>query len=163
MRSSPITLATLVLAACGEMLIVVPAIGDQAGARASSAQEEPSEAHEHSSRSRVGVTAAGAGLGGGGCKSVATFTSSAVPALQKDGCVACHSASNATARAALDLTSVGTNDAAACAQALTKVNLTNKAQSILIQAPAGTHSHLGGKVEDPQAYTAALLGWMNNE
>ena len=60
-------------------------------------------------------------------------------------------------------TSVGTNDAAACAQALAKVNLTNKAQSILIQAPAGTHSHLGGKVEDPQAYTAALLGWMNNE
>ena len=102
-------------------------------------------------------------MASGGCKSVATFTSSAVPALQKDGCVGCHSGANASAKSALDLTSVGTNDTAACAQALAKVNLTNKAQSMIIQAPAGTHAHAGGKVDDTQAFTAALLGWMNNE
>jgi hypothetical protein len=99
----------------------------------------------------------------GGCKSVATFASSAAPELQKDGCVGCHSGANTTAKNALDLTSVGVNNGAACTQALAKVNLGDKAQSVLIQAPAGTHAHLGGKVGDIQAFTAAMMGWINNE
>jgi len=145
MRPSPLMIATVFLALCGAFVIVVPARGDEEWARIDS------------SSASVGTLAAGA------CKSVATFTSSAVPALQKDGCTGCHSRASGSAKGALDLTDVGTNDAAACAQVLAKVNLANRAQSAIIQAPAGAQSHMGGKVHDPQAFTAAMLGWINNE
>jgi hypothetical protein len=134
-------MTTLFLATCVALMFVVPAFGTEA---------VPSEVE--------GIASAT-----GGCKSVATFTSSAAPELQEDGCVGCHSGANATARRALDLTAVGTNDTAACAQALAKVDLANKAQSTIIQAPAGTHPHMGGKVDDTAVFTAAILGWINNE
>jgi hypothetical protein len=107
--------------------------------------------------------ATGGGENTDGCKSVAAFVSTAVPELQKDGCSGCHAGSNATATGALDLSSLGRDNAAACAQALNKVDLTNKLESPLIQAPAGTQTHMGGKVADTQGFTAALLGWINNE
>jgi len=157
MKPSPgILITTLVLAVCGAFVIAAPARGNETSTRVGSEPKAP----------LLGIAPPDTlwrTLANGGCKSVATFTSSAAPELQKDGCVGCHSGSNARAKSALDLTSVGTNDAAACTQALTKVNLANKTQSILIQSPAGARAHLGGKVDDPQIFTAAMLGWINSE
>jgi len=156
MRPSRVMMVTLFLATCGALALVVPASGS----------EESKVAPKNLSARRTDMVPSAverSALAPGGCKSVATFTSSAAPALQKDGCVGCHSGANATAKNALDLASVGTNDTAACAQALAKVNLANKAQSVIIQAPAGAHAHMGGKVDDAAVFTAALLGWINNE
>ena len=106
---------------------------------------------------------AATGLAPGVCKSVATFTSSAAPQLQKDGCAGCHAGSDASATAALDLTSVGKDNAAACSQALRAVDLANRPQSAIIQAAVGAQAHKGGTVADAQAFTSALLGWIANE
>jgi hypothetical protein len=73
----------------------------------------------------------------GGCKSVATFTADAVPAIQANTCLTCHQGENPEATSNLDLTMLGTDNAAACAQALLQVNLTDPTQSNIIQAPTG--------------------------
>jgi hypothetical protein len=100
----------------------------------------------------------------GGCRSVAAFTTNAVPELQKDGCLECHAGdSHPAATAALDLTKVGLDNIIGCRQALTKVNLANKPLSAIIQAPAGAQAHMGGKVPDKKEFTAALLVWLDNE
>ncbi len=156
MRPCRLMMATLLFAMCGAFVVVVPARGNEGSGAAAMELNAPRLDMVTSEGERSAI-------GAGGCKSVATFTSSAVPELQKDGCVGCHSGANATAKSALDLTSVGTNDTAACAQALAKVNLANKAQSVIIQAPAGAHAHMGGKVDDAAVFTAALIGWINNE
>jgi len=155
MRPSRVMMVTLFLATCGALALVVPASGNE-GSKAApmNLSARPTDMVPSAERSALAPA---------GCKSVATFTSSAAPELQKDGCVGCHSGANATAKNALDLTNVGTNDTAACAQALAKVNLANKAQSVIIQAPAGAHAHMGAKVDDAAVFTAALLGWINNE
>ena len=133
MRPSYLLATVLVLVACGA---------------------SPSEA--------ANVPATG-GSAPGACRSVATFTSSAAPQLQKDGCAGCHAGGDASATTALDLTNVGKDAAAACSQALRAVNLTNRPQSALIQAAAGAQAHKGGKVGDAQAFTSALLAWIDNE
>jgi hypothetical protein len=104
-----------------------------------------------------------AGSTAGACKSVATFTSSGAPQLQKDGCTGCHAGADASATGAFDLTSLGKNDAAACAQALRFVDVTSRPQSAILQVAVGTQAHKGGTVTDPQPFTSALLGWINNE
>lgn len=108
-------------------------------------------------------TPSAAGLATGGCKSVATFTSSAAQQLQKDGCAGCHAGADASATSAFDLTNLGKNDPAACSQALRFVNVANRLQSPIIQVAVGTQAHKGGTVADPQPFTSALLGWINNE
>lgn len=97
-----------------------------------------------------------------GCKSVATFTSSAVPAIQGNTCLTCHDGSNAGATGALDLSNVGKDDAAACAQALSKVDLKNKPNSAILAAPTGKIQH-PYQVGDAAAWTAAINGWIANE
>jgi hypothetical protein len=105
----------------------------------------------------------GPGPTAGACKSVATFTSSAAPQLQQDGCAGCHAGADAPATAAFNLTNLGKDNAAACSHALHDVNLANRPQSAIIQAAAGAQAHKGGKVADTRAFTNALLGWINNE
>ena len=105
----------------------------------------------------------GQGPTAGACKSVATFTSSAAPQLQQDGCAGCHAGADAPATAAFNLTNLGKDNTAACSQALRDANLANRPQSAIIQAAAGAQAHKGGKVADTQAFTNALLGWINNE
>ena len=102
------------------------------------------------------------GDGGGGCKSVTTYVSSAVPAIQNNTCLTCHQGQNGGATAALDMTDVGQDNARACAQALTKVNLTDKPNSTIIAAPTGKVQH-PYQVADPQGWTNAILGWIQNE
>jgi hypothetical protein len=98
----------------------------------------------------------------GGCKSVATFTANAVPALQNNTCLNCHGAAGGSGFASLDMSQVGKDNAKACAQALGRVNLANKAQSQIITAATGgiaAHPYKNA----PAAYTTAMLNWINNE
>ncbi len=121
------------------------------------------------------VTGGDAGAGGGGCKNVAGFQ--AISGVFKGGqvngnaltpnCTAgCHKAGGG-GDGALDLNDLvlGTPDvAAACAQALTKVNLANKAQSAIILHPTGqSGNHGGGTVSDVGGYTTQVMTWLNGE
>jgi hypothetical protein len=98
----------------------------------------------------------------GGCKSLATFTANAVPALQGNTCLNCHGAPGGSGYPSLDMSQVGKDNAKACAQALGRVNLANKAQSqIIIAATGGIAAHPFKNA--PAAYTTAMLAWINNE
>ena len=107
---------------------------------------------------------AGAGGGGGGCKSVASFTANAVPAIQQNGCLNCHN-TGGSGNGALDLSALGMNpsdDARACAQALTRSNVQTPAQSDIILAPTG------GVAAHPfknasQNYAQMIEAWLVNE
>ncbi|MGO8996520.1 MAG: hypothetical protein ACLQVI_24665 [Polyangiaceae bacterium] len=137
MNFSPLVSSAFVLAVSFGILAVVPARADW------SASDAP--------------------RAGGGCKSTATFVSSAVPALQRDGCVDCHGGGDQPATKAFNLGSVGKDNAAACAESLKMVSTANPPQSAIIQAAAGAQKHEGGKVKDAAAFTAALLGWIAHE
>jgi len=113
--------------------------------------------------------------GGGGCKNVAGFQ--AIAGIFKGGqvngnaltpnCTAgCHKAGGG-GDGALDLNdlTLGTPDyTAACAQALTKVNLANKAQSAIILHPTGqSGNHGGGTVSDVNGFTTQVMSWLSGE
>ncbi|MEO6573492.1 MAG: hypothetical protein ABIP89_06615 [Polyangiaceae bacterium] len=111
-------------------------------------------------------TAKDAGAATGGCKQVASFVTNAVPALQNNTCLNCHQGQNGGATGALDLTKVGTDNAAACAQSLTKVNLTNKPQSPMLLAPltGNAFPHGGGKiVAAGGTFETMMTTWINAE
>jgi hypothetical protein len=98
----------------------------------------------------------------GGCKAVATFTADAVPAIQANTCLTCHQGENAEATTNLDLTMIGTDNAAACAQALLQVNLTDPTQSNIIQAPTGgipAHPFKGASAN----FKTMMLDWIMAE
>jgi hypothetical protein len=97
------------------------------------------------------------------CKSVATFTASAAPELRAAGCLGCHAGGMTDATSAFDLTKLGTDDAAACRQALKKVDLANKPRSAILQSPTGPVPHAGGKVADATSFSRAIRGWIDNE
>jgi hypothetical protein len=90
--------------------------------------------------SLVKVTVAdGGGATTGGCKSVASFTANAVPAIQANTCLDCHN-TGGSGNPSLDLSGLAANppdDTTACAQALSRVNLQTPAQSDIILAPTG--------------------------
>jgi hypothetical protein len=102
------------------------------------------------------------GSTGGGCKSVATFTADAVPAIQANQCLTCHQGENPTATASLDLSQVGKDNTTACGQALSQVNLTNPTQSNIILAPTGgiaAHPFKGASA----SYQTMMLEWIKAE
>ena len=75
----------------------------------------------------------------GGCKSVASFTANAVPAIQQNTCLNCHN-TGGSGNASLDLSALAAtppDDATACAQALNRINPQDPAQSDIILAPTG--------------------------
>jgi cytochrome c553 len=85
------------------------------------------------------TVADGGGATTGGCKSVASFTQNAVPAIQANTCLSCHN-TGGSGNPSLDLSGLAANppdDATACAQALSRVNLQTPAQSDIILAPTG--------------------------
>jgi hypothetical protein len=119
-----------------------------------------------SDKMKIGFTTLGAATvadagSTGGCKSLATFVSAAVPAIQQNSCLNCHDQGGSGA-SALDLSSVGKDNARACAQSLNKVNLADKAKSAIIQAPTGG---LGNHPFQNASgnYAAMMLTWINNE
>jgi cytochrome c553 len=103
--------------------------------------------------------------GAGGCKSVATFQSSATPVLQGNTCLTCHQGQNPTATAALDLSKLTTDPPTACGQALAKINKADKPNSVLIKRPtvAGDGHPYAVPAGNVTAFSDGILGWANNE
>jgi hypothetical protein len=119
---------------------------------------------EFTTLAKVSASDAGADSGGGsgGCKDLADYVADAVPAIQANTCLTCHQGQNAEATSNLDMTMVGTNNAAACAQALTKVDLTNPTQSEIILAPTGgiaSHPFKGASA----SFKTMMLEWIDKE
>jgi hypothetical protein len=100
--------------------------------------------------------------GAGGCKDLTDYVADAVPAIQANTCLTCHQGQNAEATANLDMTMVGTNNAAACAQALTQVDLADPAMSNIILAPTGgiaSHPFKGASA----SFKTMMLEWIDKE
>jgi cytochrome c553 len=117
---------------------------------------------QFTSLSKVAASDGGTEGGAGGCKAVATFTADAVPAIQANQCLTCHQGENPSATANLDLTMIGTDNAAACAQALTQVNLTTPSNSNIILAPTGgiaAHPFKGASAN----FKTMMLDWIMAE
>jgi hypothetical protein len=117
---------------------------------------------EFTSLSKVSSSDGGTEGGAGGCKALSTFVADAVPAIQANQCLTCHQGENPTATANLDLTMLGTDNAAACTQALTQVNLTTPAMSNIILAPTGgiaAHPFKGASAN----YKTMMLDWIDAE
>jgi hypothetical protein len=113
------------------------------------------------------IAKANAGDGGtltGGCKSVTSFTANAVPAIQGNTCLNCHN-TGGSGNASLDLSGLAANppnDTAACAQALTRANPANPAQSDIILAPTGqvaNHPFKGAS----QSFVTMMETWIAAE
>jgi len=101
--------------------------------------------------------------GAGGCKAVATFQTTAAPALQA-ACAGCHY-TGGTGNGALDLAGLGKSPAdfaAACAQAKNKINVGTPAQSAIILAPTGGRPSHPFKNATP-AFVTAMTTWIAAE
>ncbi len=116
--------------------------------------------------------AGGAGGGGGGgpggsCTALPEFSESAAPQLQAR-CVSCHGGGNGQATAAVDMTDLGTDDAAACAQVKNRVNLTTPQQSqiFVVTNPNGNAAHpykFGGDAGLHADFMTELTLWISAE
>ncbi len=112
----------------------------------------------------VKATVMDAGSTTGGCKSVTSFTTNAVPAIQANTCLNCHN-TGGSGNAALDLSALASNppdDATACAQALSRVNLTTPAQSEIILAPTGQVANHPFK-NASQSFVTMMETWITAE
>jgi hypothetical protein len=117
---------------------------------------------EFTSLTAVKDSDGGADAATSGCKALSTFVADAVPAIQANQCLTCHQGENATATTNLDLTMLGTDNAAACAQALLQVNLTSPAMSNIILAPTGgipAHPFKGASA----SFKTMMLEWIDAE
>ncbi len=100
----------------------------------------------------------------GGCKSVTSFTQNAVPAIQANTCLNCHN-TGGSGNASLDLSGLASNppdDATACAQALTRINPQNPAQSDIILAPTGQVANHPFK-NASQSFVQMMETWITAE
>ena len=107
------------------------------------------------------------------CNAVSTFESRAIPAFNTavpvaDGgtgtCYQCHSGGDATARAAFDLSKMGTDNAAACAEARRQINFTDKTMSRILQNPEGTSpAHPVGGLAPTSAVVTGIKAWVDAE
>jgi len=104
------------------------------------------------------------GTTGGGCKSVTSFVTNAVPAVQQNGCLNCHN-TGGSGNASLDLSGLGANppdNARACAQMLSKADPNDPAQSDIIVAPTGgVQAHPFKNAS--QNYVQMIEAWLANE
>jgi hypothetical protein len=114
-------------------------------------------------------SAADAGPEGGtsGCKSMATFTSDAKQPLM-DNCVMCHGGANAAAQGAIDMSKLGSDPAAACAQVRNRVSPANPpaSQIFITTDPAGNAAHpykFGGSNTKFGAFKTSLSMWIQAE
>jgi cytochrome c553 len=117
---------------------------------------------EFTSLTKVSAGDGGADGSAGGCKALPTFVSDAVPAIQANTCLTCHQGQNTSATSNLDLTQLGTNNAAACVQALTQVNLGDPSMSNIILAPTGgiaAHPFKGAS----SSFVTMMTDWIKAE
>jgi hypothetical protein len=110
----------------------------------------------------------GAGGGsGGGCEAVAEFTASAAPRLMAS-CAGCHGGADPQANAAVDMSGLGSDDAAACAQVKNRVDLANPAASqVFVNTdPGGNAAHpfkFLGNAAQWEAFKADVSVWIQAE
>lgn len=100
----------------------------------------------------------------GGCKALASFTQNAVPAIQANTCLTCHD-TGGSGNAALDLSALAStppDDATACAQALSRANPQNPAQSEIILAPTGQVANHPFK-NASQTFVTMMETWITAE
>jgi hypothetical protein len=106
-------------------------------------------------------TKSGAATGGTttGCKALANFVANVKPLLQAN-CNTCHVGANPTAGLAFD----ATPDATLCTNALTEINKTTPAMSLLLTKPdpAVANGH-PRKVNPFTAFQTAVTNWINLE
>jgi hypothetical protein len=103
-----------------------------------------------------------AGTGGGGCKALPEFVQFAVPTIQREGCPNCHGGANPGATSALDMTQLGKDNAATCAQALLRVDLSSKDKSPILVDPPGRNNH-PPIVQDEGNFDVAMHQWIDKE
>lgn len=111
----------------------------------------------------------GGGGGGisGGCNALTEFEANAVPQLQAR-CENCHGGNNGQATAAVDMSDLGTNNAAACAQVKNRINTTTPAQSqiFITTDPGGNAAHpykFGGDTNLFNGFRNDLTIWIQAE
>ena len=118
-----------------------------------------------------GTTTGGGGTTGGGCKAVAAFTQYAQPQLAAN-CASCHAGGNAGATSATDMTKINdlsaAGQAAACAQILSRVDVTTPANSGLFVTtdPSQNVTHpfkFNGNQGAHDAFVSTLTMWINLE
>jgi hypothetical protein len=99
--------------------------------------------------------------GSTGCKSLANFQQNVKPLLQAN-CNACHVGANPTAALSFDFTL--NTDAAVCANALTEINTTTPANSLLLQRPDPAVNDMHPKkITNYAPYQTAVTNWINLE
>ncbi len=103
----------------------------------------------------------------GGCKDVGAFMANAQQLLQQN-CVGCHGGGNAGAKGAVDMSSLGADPAAACAQVKNRVNPDDAAQSqiFITTDPGGNAAHpykFGGNGGNFSAFRTQVSQWITAE
>jgi len=110
----------------------------------------------------------------GQCTALDSFKTNAVPAFQQSvplveggtqTCFFCHSGGSDSAKAALDLTLINSDPAAACAQTRNFVNFQDKTKSIVILNPTGqaNPNHPVQALDPNGAVVNGIRAWVNAE
>lgn len=115
----------------------------------------------------TGGGGAGGPGGGGGCINVDSFIANAQGQLQQN-CVNCHGGNNGQATSALDMTQLGTDPAAACAQVKNRVTPEDppSSQIFITTDPAGNAAHpfkFGGDGNAFGGFRASVSNWIAAE
>ena len=103
----------------------------------------------------------------GGCKDVDAFLANAQGPL-KQGCFTCHGGGNAQAKGAIDMSSIDSDPAAACAQVKNRVDPASPAESQLFITtdPNGNAAHpykFGGSNSNWNTFKASVSKWVSAE
>lgn len=109
----------------------------------------------------------GTGGGDGGCKNVDAFIASAQQLLQQN-CFGCHGGGNAGAKGAVDMSSLNSDPAAACAQVKNRVTPEDpaKSQLFITTDPGGNAAHpykFGGNNGNFNAFRTQVSEWITAE
>jgi hypothetical protein len=111
----------------------------------------------------------------GDCTALMSFTTNAVPAFEAavtlpDGggmttCLGCHAGGDDVATNAMDLTQVGKNNAAACAQARNWINFMNKDMSTIVLNPQGLSNpmHPINSLSASDPIVTGIKQWVTDE
>ncbi|MFS8071836.1 MAG: hypothetical protein ACMG6S_36155 [Byssovorax sp.] len=103
----------------------------------------------------------------GGCKDVASFGANAA-ALLKQSCQNCHGGNNPQAKGALDMSSLASDEAAACSQVKNRVSPANvgSSQLFITTDPGGNAAHpfkFGGNDANFNAFKQSVSKWISAE
>jgi hypothetical protein len=103
----------------------------------------------------------------GGCKDVDSFDANAKPLLESN-CFTCHGGANAQANAAVDMSKLKTDSAAACAQVKNRVSPDDppKSQLFVTTDPDGNAAHpykFGGSASKFDAFQSSVSSWIAAE